>query len=147
MIAILTQFEWIKSELKRIFHELNKISGKLIIIENVFFNLNRAVYVFQTERQSDWGSRWWIGSRFTDSDAILELQQRRRSRPLVDVVYRRDDGDHVVEKKKIILFYYLRNSQITGFPYGSLWCALPKRLVHIYREKNSPPPCQLAIWY
>jgi len=43
--------------------------------------------------------RWWTGSRFTDSDAFLELQQRRSSRPFVDVVYRRDDGDHVVEKK------------------------------------------------
>ena len=32
----LTQFEWVKSELKRIFYELNKISGKLVIIENVF---------------------------------------------------------------------------------------------------------------
>ena len=43
-----------------------------------------------------------------------------------------DDGDHVVEKKKnIILFYYLRNSQIIGFPHGSFWCALPKGLVHI----------------
>jgi len=36
MITNLTQFEWIKSELKRIFYELKKFSGKLVIIENVF---------------------------------------------------------------------------------------------------------------
>ena len=45
----------------------------------------------------------------------MELQQCCSSRVLVDVVYRRDDNDHVVEKEKIILFYYLRNSQIRGF--------------------------------
>ena len=59
------------------------------------------------------------------------------------------DGDHVVEKERQnkILFYYLRNFQIRGFPYGSLWCDLLKGLVRIYRERNSPPPRQLAIWY
>jgi len=87
-----------------------------------FFNLNRAVYIFQTESQSDWGSRWWTESRFTGSDAFLELQQRRSSRPLVDVVYRRDDDDHIIEKKKIILFYYLKNSQFRGFLVFGVLC-------------------------
>jgi len=32
----LTQFEWIKTELKQIFYGQNKLNGKLVIYENVF---------------------------------------------------------------------------------------------------------------
>jgi len=37
MIMNLTQFEWIKTELKRIFYSQNKFSGNLVISENVFY--------------------------------------------------------------------------------------------------------------
>ena len=33
----LTQFEWIKTELKQRFYELNKINGKTVNSENVFY--------------------------------------------------------------------------------------------------------------
>jgi len=40
------------------------------------------------------------------------------------------------ERENIILFYYLRNSQIRGFLYDSVWCALFKGLIHIYIERE-----------
>jgi len=40
MITNLTQFEWVKSELKRIFYEQYKTSGKLVILWKRILNLS-----------------------------------------------------------------------------------------------------------
>ena len=49
MITNLTQFERVKSELKRIFYELKKISGNLVIIGNVF-SFETEAFTFSKEQ-------------------------------------------------------------------------------------------------
>ena len=67
-----TQFEWIKTELKRAFYEQNSFSGKLVIIENVFW-FNPRAFTF-SERESVFSGRRFrtAGSIFKKSRGSLE---------------------------------------------------------------------------
>ena len=51
MIMNLTQLEWVKSELKWIFYELNKSSGSLVIIWKRIFLLTNVEYAFETAKR------------------------------------------------------------------------------------------------
>ena len=51
MITNLTQFEWIKSELKRSFYEQNKSNGITVILRKCILNLSGRKYAFGVRKR------------------------------------------------------------------------------------------------